>query len=422
MIKRYHQFLLESIEINEIRDYFSDLIDSGFGIDIIDNIYYDTTYQHLSKEYGITMVDFDRHESYQLMFSGSKYREGIIIKLLVSGGATFEDVTIDFQNSISQLDSIGFNLLKIRAISDNGNGWDDLNVNHISMKDSSIVLEGMNFEYNQCVLELQFYIDDEKKFNDIDVARYYGWTGYEKDESGNISIKLETSDVISTFGYKSEYYQILLEYEDIFDRYRNHGNYVPQVKEFGQRYFGIDKENMIKLLTYIIDSSNWNVFLDKYVENEELKTLSKDNFLIEITSYKQERNLCSVLENCNADYSDIISDIRWIIGDFASDAHAGKNLKEIQNSFDDMLSKHCSYTVDGEDMKIRFSNDWIRDVQMYILNESLESIFSNWVTEEIPRSEKDLKPRLSDWGDIDKKELNIEISGIVDNYKRKITS
>jgi hypothetical protein len=116
------------------------------------------------------------------------------------------------------------------------------------------------------------------------------------------------------------------------------------------------------------------------------------------------------------------SDIRWIIGDFASDAHAGKNLKEIQNSFDDMLSKHCSYTVDGEDMKIRFSNDWIRDVQMYILNESLESIFSNWVTEEIPRSEKDLKPRLSDWGDIDKKELNIEISGIVDNYKRKITS
>ena len=51
------------------------------------------------------------------------------------------------------------------------------------------------------------------------------------------------------------------------------------------------------------------------------------------------------------------------------------------------------------------------------MHESVETIFSNWVSESIPDYEKQIRPRLSDYGEVDVKYLNIEISEIISNYE-----
>ena len=51
------------------------------------------------------------------------------------------------------------------------------------------------------------------------------------------------------------------------------------------------------------------------------------------------------------------------------------------------------------------------------MHNTLESVFSSWVSESISDEEKRINPRLSDWGNVDKVSLNMEISDMLKNHK-----
>ena len=57
MIKKYHQFISESLDNNDIKEYFSDLIDNGFHFNIED-VYYEDTYSTHTKKNELNLVDY----------------------------------------------------------------------------------------------------------------------------------------------------------------------------------------------------------------------------------------------------------------------------------------------------------------------------------------------------------------------------
>lgn len=428
MIKKYHQFISESLDNNDIKEYFSDLIDNGFHFDIED-VYYEDTYSTHTKKNELNLVDYDKYEDYQLLISGGNYYNGLVVRIWPNKNSKFENLTLDFRSALSQIEASGLKIFNLKSFSDNPDinqpsEWTDLEVEDILLLNNKIVLHNGEIDEIQKQMEIYFYTNEEEKMSDAKLAEYYEWSEYEE-ESSKIFINVQLSDLVENFcSPKSEYFKILTdEYnEDLLDSYRN-GNYSPSPSELGQRYSYLNKENIIKLFNCLINKSGWEVFL-KYIPSD-LQKLTKDEFLETITNYKQEHNLCFIFSEIYEDYSDIIDEIRWLIGSYEADAHADKNLKEIWDAFYNMIGKHITYTqfnknIEAENRKfvrISFSNEWIIDSKIDLMHESVETIFSNWVSESIPDYEKQIRPRLSDYGEVDVKYLNIEISEIISNYE-----
>lgn len=437
MIKKYHQFILESLENNDIKEYFSDLIDNGFHFDIED-VYYEDKYSTHTKKNELNLVDYDRYDDYQLLVSGGIYYSGVVVRIWPNKNSKFEDLTLDFRSALSQIEASGLKIFNLKSFSSLDSprslDWTDLEAENISFLNNNIILHNEDGDEIQRQIEIYFYVDEEEKMSDSKLAEYYSWSNYEE-ESGKIFINVELSDLVECFcNSKSEYYNILTdEYnEDLLDSYRN-GNYSPEPSELGQRYSDLSKENIIKLFNYIINKNGWELFLN-YIPSE-LRKLPKDEFLEVITGYKQESNLCSIFSEIYEDHSEIIDEIRWMIGSHLADAHFDKNLEEIWDAFYDMVGKYIEYTEFNKNVKIKtkpynieqienkkfvrivFNNEWIVDSKIDLMHESVESIFSSWVSESIPDYEKQIRPRLSDYGKVDAEYLNTEISEIISNYK-----
>ena len=418
MIKRYHQFITESLDPDELKEYFIDIIDSGVDIDIEnDEVYFEEKYSSMSKKYYTSEVDFEEHEEYQKLIAGNVYYKGFIITLILN---KFNgDLTNDFKNSVSQIESLGFKLLKVTLVESDGyeSTESDLKIDDIFLDWNN---EENNEENSNFYLKLHFHSEEEIRLTDVDLAEYYCWTDWDETESKEIYFDISVQDIVSVFiKEKSEYYEILSDEDyDISARYRNSGDYSPSIKELCGEYSYLSNENIFKIIEIFIKNSNgWESFIE---DNDDLINVrSKEEFFKEIT--RNRKLLSNLFERANDNELNetLIDNIRWTIGDYSSDAHAGKNLKEIWNYFYNMIGNHIKYEeiIKNETLRVYFQNAWVEESPIDLMHNTLESVFSSWVIESISDEEKRINPRLSDWGDVDKVSLNMEISDMLKNHK-----
>jgi hypothetical protein len=437
VIKRYIQFILESLSISDIESYFIDLSDSGFDIEI-DDIWFENTFYPTSGN-KISLVDYDRNNEYQLIFSGTHYRKGYKISIHSNISNSTGDITSDLIASISQIKGLGFDLFCVSSGVKISEEDIEEDIEDIKIENGQIII--LNEELNEekvDTLNLLFY-GEEMKATDVDIAEYYSWVDWDEDKSKNIFVDIELSNVVSYFvKEKSNYYKILSGEEDLSEYYRNHDGYSPKPREVIDY---LNMENITRMIKIFIKKcGGWDEFIEEYsYEIGDLKDMDQNGFLIYILDHKQSKKLSSIFDHAYEENEELIDKIRWEIGQCLSDSHADKNAQEVWESFYNMLDKHIGFTKLNKDvtrrnrkkssdanktwienvefLRITFDNTWIVDAKIDLMNESLESIFSNWVVEHVADYDKEIHPHLSDYGSPNEKELNFEISYIIEDHE-----
>ena len=275
------------------------------------------------------------------------------------------------------------------------------------------------------------------EFSEKEVSEYYGWDCDYIDDNGNIYIEIDREDLSYELLERNNFYQDILSLngqEHIWDNYESH-YYLPDVINLFQ--YDLDKENSILLVKSIIkESGGW----DKLSKEDLILNIDKEfTSESEFIDYAiNERFYETLKEMC--DESEIAFDIRQTIADWEMNSHADTNYEEILSEFDRKVDEEFNYTIikkevelkyktkdtDGNDIfkkynsvidyyRIEFDSSWIEEMDSDDLyNISLIDIFKEYCASQY--YSMSMNPRLSDYGNVDSKELNIELGAILKNY------
>jgi hypothetical protein len=226
---------------------------------------------------------------------------------------------------------------------------------------------------------------------------------------------------------------------------------------FWDHYYGSDYQpDFNSLLQYTLDKDNEVLLVKSLIKEvggledfighigdecsdesyENVKGKSEEEviqFLLKERFYDTLKQLCK-----NSDiYQDEVANT---VADWEMNAHADANFKELSSKFDDIVGKEFEYTKIIKEVKksykskdaegnqtvkeyteekdfyvIPFSNDWIEENDSeYLYNKNLKDIFDEWCGQQYFTYE--INPHFSDYGSVDRKELNSEIKGNLERY------
>ena len=285
------------------------------------------------------------------------------------------------------------------------------------------------------------------KITQTQLAKYYDWSRYEeKDGSLYVDYNLEDlSDLL--LARDSNYKDLLIDGSSIYDSYWGN-DYQPDFNSLFQ--YHLDKENKALVVKVLIKETGGLEQFVSHIGDEcddmvydaikvmmedkegETETTKEERKIKDITEYLLKERFYNTLKQMSQD-SEMIGDIKQLYGDWASNAHADTNLKEIRNEFDEILDDNFTYIKGTREIEkkskfnkdengnwrtykeeetfylIRFSNDWIEDFEIDDLEkESLETIFSEYCYKN-DKTGYELKPYFSDYGDVDDKEWNKDV-------------
>lgn len=441
--------------IEDIEDFFADLF-------VSDNIEIElSTVSSFFTEN--KKVKRSEDQSVQTLRIGSEYVRSFVIFIRPSSFDIFEEDLDYLKSGIHRLG------VKYGFVYCDSNLLDDIDpyeliVSNNDLRIPSDLVTDVEIGSPISVGNLNVYFKlNEVTVSELILAEYYDWKDYVSDESGKVFIDVNKDFLIDTFidskRTNSNYIDILRgDYEG---RYYYNSDYTPSPSELGDQYSYLDDKNKIRILKIIIDKyGGLESFVDRNIDNSRISQLdgmSSDDFYKSMTGYRLTHTLSEMYKigydgSLGESTSRLFDDITMTIGDWTAQAHESQNCKEIEDSFWGIVDKHVSYTkyikkvnksviyLDGkivkywqirevdrprskksewvedeERFKIPFDYDWT-DIYLDLYKESLESIFTTWVDENVGKS--NLNPQLSDYGDVDKKSLNAEISGIIDRYQK----
>jgi hypothetical protein len=297
---------------------------------------------------------------------------------------------------------------------------------------------------------IEFFVKqkEEVKITQLELAQYYNWSSYEV-KGDSIFVDYSLEDLADELLTRDDRFKSLLirgEEGEMSERYYG-GDYQPDLISLFEYY--LDKDNKILLVKALIkETGGLKQFVDHIGDEcddmiyDEVKVMMEDKEgepetekeerkINDITDYLLKERFYKTLEQISKD-SEILSDIKQSYGDWAANAHADVNLKEIRAEFDEILdnnfkyekgrreveikSKHKdengnsrTYKVEETFYLIQFSNDWLEDFDFdYIEGESLTTIFEEYCgNNELTRHV--LEPNFSDYGDVDDKAWNKDV-------------
>jgi len=439
-IKRWNDFLsyikeskeelkelnIWNLEEDDIRDYFQESIDDGYNIEV--------RYGFVGEE---RQWNYKENRSYYLERFTKKMLSGkntpAISILITSEKVSNTDVSdnLKFAYSIISEEADA----EIAILDQDGEIGD---IEGIIAKNGLFYTETWNNVVGKepIVTEVEGYVEflvkqkEDVKITQKQLAEYYDWSRYEE-KDGKIFVDYSLEDLADEMlSRDSNYKDLLINGEGIYDSYWG-SDYQPDFNSLFQ--YHLDKENevlFVKALIKEFGGIEELVNSIKYTahDEEELKAMQEE----ELIKYLLNERFYSILKEVSTD-SEILSDIKQSYGDWASQAHAEKNLEEIRAEFDEILDDNFKYEKGTREVEkkskfnkdengnwrtykeeetfylIQFDSEWIEDMEVDdIERESLTNIFEQYLYKN-DKTGYELKPYFSDYGDVDDKEWNKDV-------------
>lgn len=448
MIKNWNQFIFESFDDKrwmskeDIIEYLTFLSDDDIMYLVEDCYYYKDSHKN-----SVRIIDPEE----DLLKVGYEISLGFRIRINNSNGT--EDLTTDFRTFINLIKSEGF-LIWI----DDSEGY--ISPESIYIHKGSLIswipeVPGKPYTTNKddwsdgdvyiSNSEIWIYLKQDEVIeieNDLQLAKFYNWQEFQK--SGDyIYFEMDIEDLADIMlSRNSTWPETLLNGLDCMD-YESH-YYQPDISSLFKYNLGKDEEVMM-VKCVIKEFGDVNNFLDEIDVDIDLlggPDVSEDDVIKHVLSEGFYGKSKKVFEN-----SDIVGDIRNLIADWESQAHCDRNEEDMYNGFDRILDreeikyekewKECKrfyYTsvknsdgkVTGKKKvyfddnvwiyKIFYQQRWISDYEKVRDGESLRYVFTEWAYECYFDYPLDNYIDFSDYGDVDRVEMNKEIKYILENY------
>jgi len=440
-LKRYIQFIKESLkedldsgiiwELNEdqIREYLIELDDAGYLI----TVNFGFVKKHIIHYYNKPSVEKDVYT--ENIVAGEEIRPAYWIEIQKSRDVNNEDVTDSLKFACSIIEDEADADIKLFD-SDT-----DVDINTTLIKGGIFI--NVDPEDNMSGEEVNNYIAifakqrNTIKIKPTDLEEYYGWNvDVKKEEQLWAEIDLEDlADFI--LSPRSDYKDSLVKGQEHMWDYYEISNYYPDIISLFN--YGVDKENEIILVKSIIKELGGYEQAINHIGDEcdndiyeEVKEMSEEElikYLLEERFYKTIKQL--------ATHSEVLTEVRDTIANWEMSAHCDDNHDEIVSSFDSIVSdelgqfekvvkevtKHYTtrdgrrveYKTDVTYYQFPYSNDWISDIDSeYLFNKDLDELFRDFVRES--NIDRNLNPRISDYGDVNKEDMNKDIKAYLTRY------
>ena len=443
-LKRYIQFIKESIkekiedkslwklDEDDIHEYLIDLTDAGYLITV--------GFGFCEKVKIAWKPDSFKDVYTEKVKSGDSVRPSYWIQIETGRSVNNDDVTpaLQFAHSIIS-EQANADVVICDA---DGN----LDLDKILLKGGLFINTEPEDDYSGEEAEkfIAFFVKqkDTVEISEVDLMEYYGW---EVDEvkNGHLYLHIDLENMCDIMlDRKDKWKDILVGgMQDGFWDHYDSFDYQPDFNSLFQ--YTLSKENEVLLLKSMIKEVGG---LDNFIGHigdecsdeayENVKGKSEEeviNYLLKERFYDTLKQLCK-----NSDiYQDEVANT---VADWEMNAHADANFKELSSKFDDIVGKEFEYTKIIKEVKksykskdaegnqtvkeyteekdfyvIPFSNDWIEENDSeYLYNKNLKDIFDEWCGQQYFTYE--INPHFSDYGSVDKKELNSEIKFLLTKY------
>jgi hypothetical protein len=437
--KTTKEFGFWKIEEDDIRDYFQESIDEGYNIEVRYGFVGETRTWNYKEQKSDYLERFTKK-----MLSG---KNTPAVSILITG----EKVS---SNDVSDNLKFAYSIISEEADAEITILDADGEIGNI---DEIIAKEGLfytdTWNENPEVQEVEGYVEflvkqkEDVKITQKQLAEYYYWSRYEE-KDGKIFVDYSLEDLADEILSRDRNYKdLLINGEGIYDRYWG-SDYQPDFNSLFQ--YHLDKENEMLFVKALIEETGGLEQFVSHIGDEcddmvydaikvmmqdkegEPKDKKEERKISEITDYLLKERFYKTLKQMSIE-SEILSDIKQSYGDWASQAHAEKNLEEIRSEFDEILDDNFTYIKGTREVEkkskfnkdengnwrtykeeetfylIQFDSEWIEDMEVdEIEEESLTNIFEQYLYKNA-KTGYELKPYFSDYGDVDDKEWNKDV-------------
>jgi hypothetical protein len=377
------------------------------------------------------------------MLAGEEIRPAYNIVIEKSSDLSKEDVTDSLKFACSIIEGEGDcdveliagdgGVLDIDAVLVQGGFFTDVDPED---ENSGIELEGYN-------ASLSIFAKQKNtiKIKPQDLEDYYGWDVSVKKE-GQLWAEIDLEDLADfILSPRSEYKDSLVKGQEYMWDYYDISAYYPDIISLFN--YSVDKENEVLVVKAIIKELGGYEQAINHIGDEcdnqiyeEVKDMTEEElieYLLSERFYKTIKQLAS--------HSMVLQEIRDTIANWEMSAHCDENYDQIVSNFDGIVNDELGQyekvvkevtkyynSKDAEGNQVRreykdnvtyyqfpYSNDWISETDSeYLYNKELDDLFRDFVREsDIDRT---LNPRISDYGDVNKEEMNKDIKAYLTRY------
>jgi hypothetical protein len=446
-LKRYLQFIKESLkedlesgkiwELDEdqIREYLIELDDAGYLI----TVNFGFVKKHTIHRYNKPSIEKDVYT--ENIVAGEEIKPAYNIVIEKSRDLSGEDVSDAFKFACSIISDEGDCDISIH---DSEGGLGD--IEGIQIKGGFFYTDNWNSSKPE-LLEAEDHIAifakqrNTIKIKPQDLEDYYGWDVSVK-KDGQLWAEIDLEDLADfILSPRSEYKDSLVKGQEYMWDYYDISAYYPDIISlFG---YSVEKDNQVLLVKSIIKELGGYEQAINHIGDEcdnqiyeEVKDMKEE----ELIKYLLSERFYKTIKQLATD-SEVLQEIRGTIANWEMSAHCDDNYDQIVSSFDRIVSDELGqfekvekevrkyytskdaqgnqtrkeYKTDVTYYQFPYSNDWISDVDSeYLFNKELDDLFRDFVREsDIDRK---LNPRISDYGDVNKEEMNKDIKAYLTRY------
>lgn len=451
-LKRYLQFIKESLkedldsgkmwelDENQIREYLIELDDAGYLI----TVGFGFVKREKINRYPRPSIEKEVYT--ENIVSGEEIRPAYNIVIEKSSDLSKEDVTDSLKFACSIIEGEGDcdveliagdgGVLDIDTVLVQGGFFTDVDPED---ENSGIELEGWN-------ASLSIFAKQKNtiKIKPTDLEEYYGWdVSVRKD--GQLWAEIDLEDLADfILSPRSEYKDFLVKGQEHMWGYYDISDYYPDIISLFD--YSADKENKVLVAKSIIKELGGYEQAINHIGDEcdnQIYELVKDMSEEELINYLLKESFYETIKQLSS-HSEVLQEIRDTIANFEMSAHCDDNYDEIVSNFDGIVSDELGQfekvekevtkyytTKDAEGNQVRreyktdvtyyqfsYNNDWISDVDSeYLYNKELDDLFRDFVRES--DIDRNLNPRISDYGDVNKEEMNKDIKAYLTRYLSK---
>jgi len=448
-LKRYLQFIKESLkedidsgivwELNEdqIREYLIELDDAGylitvnFGFVKRKTIHY---YNKPSKEVELYTEN---------IVAGEEIRPAYNIVIEKSSDLSKEDVTDSLKFACSIIEDEGD--CDIELIAGDGGVLDldsvQVQGGFFTDVDSEDKYSGIELEGYDASLSIFAKQRNTIKVKPTDLEEYYGWL-VEVKKDGQLWAEMDLEDLADfIISNRSDYRESLIKGQEYMWDYYDISDYYPEINSLFQ--YDLDSENKTLLVKALIKEmggyENTIGHIGDECDNdvyETVKEMSEEKLIEYLANERFNETLKQLVRS-----SDVFTEIKSDVANWEMSAHCDDNYDEIISNFDrivgdelgqfekvdkEITKYYTSKDAQGNQTKkeykdnvtyyqFPFSNDWITDIDSeYLFGRDLDDLFRDFVRES--DIDRNLNPRISDYGSVNKVEMNKDIKSYLTRY------
>jgi hypothetical protein len=444
-LKRYIQFIKESLkedieegnlwklDEDQIRDYFIDFEDAGYLLTVEFGFVQKVTKHYYNK----TSEEKEVYD--EKVLAGENVRPAYWIKIEKSSSVNNEDITSSLKfvySIISEEANADIELFDADS---------DVDINTTIVKGGIFINvdpeDDMSGEEAESYLAIFVKQKDSVTITPKDLVNFYGWN-VDIEKEGQLWAEIDLEDLSDyIISSRSDYKDSLVKGQEHMWDYYDISNYYPEITSLFQ--YDLNKENEVLTVKSIIKEAGGLEQTINHIGDEcdndiyeKVKEMSEE----ELIDYLLKERFYSTIKQLGSN-SEIFQEVRDTVANWEMSAHCDDNYDEIISSFDSIVSDelgqyekvekeitkfYTSKDAEGNQTKreykdnvtyyqFPYSNDWIKDIDSdYLYNKDLDDLFRDWVREQ--SIDRNLNPRISDYGDVDKVKMNADIKSFLTKY------